>query len=347
MVICLYGDYHNDDRILKKAGSLSKFFDVTIISVTKKRYPKIEDVSKNLHIKNIFIKNKIESYIVRYFNSGFWKKIVKENPADIYDCNDPDTMMAGVYAKKYWKSKIVYDAHELWSDVAEKQKTWIKTIYSFISSKILYYLYEKQFIKKFNVVITVNDCIKTVLKNRYKLSNIEIIYNYSNADLIKSKNKKESVVFIGGHRLGVEEQLLKIKKNCNLEPIIIGFVGDNPEINYLGFLKKEEYRKELRSHKIGLFSYDVNCKNTYYATPNKIFQYLQAEVPIIAIDTPGTEFIKKNHIGETFKINNDADLINKTNKILKNYESYIKNIQKHKFELSWENQEKKLIKIYK
>ena len=51
----------------------------------------------------------------------------------------PDTMMAGNYAKNI--ELKIFTMPELWSDVAEKQ-TAIKTIYSFISSKILYYFYE-------------------------------------------------------------------------------------------------------------------------------------------------------------------------------------------------------------
>ena len=182
---------------------------------------------------------------------------------------------------------------------------------------------------------------------RYKLSNVEIIYNYSNVDLSESRKKKSSIVFIGGSRLGVEDQLINISEKCNLQPVIIGFQGSKPGIIYLGFLKKEKYRTELKSHKLGLFSYEVNCKNTYLATPNKIFQYLQAEIPIISIDTPGTKIITKYNIGEVFEIKNDIDLRNKVNKILNNYDYYIKNIKKCKQELSWENQENKLIEIYK
>ncbi|MDD4439889.1 MAG: glycosyltransferase [Tissierellia bacterium] len=347
VVICLFGDYHTDDRVLKKAESLSKKFKVTVISVNKKNYPLEEKISNNLHIKNKFIKNKLKRHFIRFCNFWFWKQIVKENPADIYDCNDPDTIMAGIYAKKYYNSKIVYDAHELWSDVAEKQKTVIKTMYSFISSNILYWFYERPFIKKYNAVITVNESIKSILKKRYNLTNIFVIYNYSNYDAITGvKNKDNTLVFIGGYRLGVEKQLLKITEKCNLDPMIIGFNGNHPEIKYLGFLDKQKYRKLLRKNKLGFCSYDVNCKSTYYATPNKLFQYLQAEVPIIAIKTPGTKIINEYEIGETYKIEDENDLITKINLILKNYDKYLRNIKKYKFELSWEYQEHSLLKIY-
>lgn len=347
LVMCLYGDYHTDDRILKKANSLSKIYNVTVISVNKKSYPLEEKISNNLSIKNIFIRNVLESYIVRYFNHGFWKKIVKDNPADIYDCNDPDTMMAGIYAKKYWGSKIIYDSHELWSDIFEKKSTTVKTIYAFISTKILYYIYEKPNIKQFDRIITVNNSIKQIIKKNYDLNNIYVIYNFSNYDPILSKKKKPFVVYIGGHRNGVESTLIYIAKHTRLQPVIIGFTGKYKEIDYLGFLKKEEYRKKLRECKIGLFSYDINnSKNTYLATPNKIFQYIQGNVPIITFKTPGTEFLKKYKICELYAIGDYNDLIVKINKILNNYDDYIKQIRKYKYELSWECQEPNLLKIY-
>jgi len=272
---------------------------------------------------------------------------VKSNEARVYDCNDPETMLAGIYAKKYFNAKIIYDTHELWSDFFEIEENIIKTIYSFLNSKIVY-LYETFLIKRFDTVITINEPIKKIIKKRYKLNQIHVIYNFFNyIDLDKNIKKKDSIVFIGRFRMGIEELLLKIKKRTNLEPVIIGFKGNYNEIDYKGFLNKKEYLEELQKNKIGIFSYDIKSKNIFLATPNKIFQYFQSNLPVVVMNILGLRYFKKYKFGEFYRINDEEDLILKINKILNNYDFYLDNIEKYKHELSWENQEEYVLKLYR
>ena len=346
IIICLFGDYYKDDRILKKADTLSKRYSVKVITVTRNKYKRIDYIKKNLVIENIHA-GFIKRYYIKYFGYLFWRKIVKKNQAKVYDCNDPDTMLAGYFAKKYWNSKIIYDSHELWSDFFQKFHTTLKTFYSFFNSKISYY-YERLFIKQFDRVITINEPIMNVLKKRYNYENIHLIYNFfSYIDIEMNKERQNSIVFIGRFQIGAEEILKTIHERTNLKPVVIGFKGNYKEIDYKGFLSKPEYLKELRKHKIGLFSYEVKSKNIFYATPNKVFQYLQSYLPLVIHNILGMRHFKKYKFGEFYKINDMDDLVLKVNKILENYDYYLNNIKKCKYELSWENQEKRLLRLYK
>lgn len=344
--IIFFGDYNSEERVLKKSKTLSKYFKVKVLSITSKQNNCIYQINSNLTIEIIHINSKSRLLYKTLFNKKLLKNIVIKNPADIYECHDPNTMIAGIYAKELYNSKIIYDSHELWSGVGSKQENIIKTIYSKIYGKTQFNL-EKQYISYFDKVIVVNKTIMKKYNLQYNLKNIDFICNYSNFDLIKDNLKKdETIVFIGKNRPLVEEKLI-LASELGLKPIVMGFKGKYSEIQYFGLLGKKEYTKKLRHQKIGLNFYSTDSESLYLSLPNKLFQYIQAEVPIISLNLPEQKFIRKEGFGEYFN-GTDEDFLKKLRKMLisKNYLKYIKNLKKKKYKYSWENQEKKLIQIY-
>jgi glycosyltransferase involved in cell wall biosynthesis len=328
IIICVCNDIEKDDRVLKKAMSLSTIYDVKVISIVTKKpnKNKINFKIKNVTINKIYL-NKYNRYLKKHIlSSFFWKRIVKKNSADIYDCNDPDTIMAGIWAKKLYDSKIIYDSHEYWKDKYPKNN--LKNIFNYYRlSKTLYYFYEKPFIKYFDKVITVSDKIKEKLIENYKLDEkkVVVIYNFLNYFKLKKIKKENKVCFFGGsNRASIDENLTTIYNKFNLKPLLVGFKGNNPDFEYTGFLSKDDYVKKIATSKIALLTNNTNCLNVIYATPNKLFVYLQSEVPMIGYDLPGLNLIKKYKIGELCN-NSKKDLIEKTKTILNNYDYYINN----------------------
>jgi len=345
--IIFFGDYFAEERVLKKSKTLSQYFKIKVIAITSKFENKILKVNDNLIIENIYINPKLKILYKTIFNNYLLSKIVKKNPAEIYECHDPVTIFAGICAKNKFNSKIIYDSHELWVGVGSKQENIFKTIYSKILGKIMFLL-EKKYIQNFDNVIVVNKSICEIYAKLYNLKKIDYIYNYSNFDEFNGcTNKKESIVFIGKNRPFVEDKLTLAKK-LKLSPVVMGFKGKYKDIEYMGLLTKEEYTRELRKQKIGLNFYSADSKSLYYSLPNKLFQYIQAEVPIISADLPEQKFIKKEGFGEFFN-GSDEDFLNKLELMLNkdNYSKYIKNLKTKKYKYSWENQKNKLIKIYR
>jgi len=347
IIICLFGTYYKDSRIIKKANSLSKRYSVKVISVTRDKPKKrLDYIKDNLVIENIYA-GFLKRYYIKYFGFLFWKNLVKKNMAKVYDCNDPDTLLAGYYAKKIWNSKLIYDSHELWSQFFQKHATIIKTAYSFLNSKLMHF-YEKLYIKRFDRILAVNKIIKESIKKNYNLNNVYTLFNYVNYMDIKTEVKRQNtIVYFGLFQVGAENYLLSVQKNTDLKPVVIGFDGNHKEIDYKGFLNEKEYTKELLKSKIGFFAFNLQSKNNYFATPNKVFQYLQLNLPVLTVDIPGMISFKKYKFGEFFDPNDEKDLVLKVNKILDNYDYYLNNIKKCKYELSWDNQEKTLLGIYK
>jgi glycosyltransferase involved in cell wall biosynthesis len=99
----------------------------------------------------------------------------------------------------------------------------------------------------------------------------------------------------------------------------------------------------------GILFYENNCLNHYYCSPNKMFEYLMAEIPVIVSNLYEMKrLVEDNKIGVVAKENTPQGLeeaILKASKL--NKEELQKNIQKVKEIYNWEEQEKVLLDVYK
>lgn len=349
LVMCVWNDFDKDDRIRKKAFSLSKKFNVIVKSVCK--------VPKQQHVKIISPTLLIEYYWVTkarkhsprwffyrlIFNKEFW--IDKVEPADIYDCNDPDTLIAGVIAKKRYGLKIVYDSHEYWKYTRRKENSIYYTLYSYIGNTLLYWR-ELLYIKYVDRVICVSKSIQSALIKKYNKPTY-LIYNYSSYNsnkVVPFNHRKKIVVFFGGKvRVGVSKYFSLFKK-LGFKVYVIGVNGSSKDIVYTGFLTKEEYRSIMCECSFGFYAPNNTCKNIYYSMPNKIFEYIQAGLPILVNNMKDmSELVIDNNIGIVF----DKELTkNHITSLIFNYNKYLFNLDVVKKRFSWDNQEPNLFKIY-
>lgn len=352
IVMCVWNDFDNDDRIQKKATTLSKKYYVVVKSVCKQPKPnKIKLVNDNLRVEYYWFDNsKFFWFWNRLINNKkFWRD--KIELAHLYDCNDPDTLNAGVLAKKRYDSKIVYDSHELWQGTRRLEADISYTLYAYIGNSIQYWR-EKKLVKNATAITTVSEYIADELWAKYSIP-VCVIPNFSYSNphrklLSEHKQQNKTAVFFGAKiRLGVKsafDYLTKIGWNC----IFIG--GSKPltdkNIKQTGFLDRNNYQKELANCDVGILDFRVTCDNIKYCMPNKLYEYIQAGLPIITNNEllSVAKFVRKNNIG--IILNN-----NKSNQYLlqeleNNLQKYKKNIYNISQKYTWENQEQKILKYY-
>jgi hypothetical protein len=290
-------------------------------------------------------------YSIKWFwnrliqNKKFWK--TKIESADIYDCSDPDTLNAGVLAKKKFGSKLIYDSHEYWKGTPRKETSLYYTLYSYIGNTI-HYLRERFLIKNIDDMIVVSPNIQTIINKNYGIYP-KLIMNLAKYNPLILNKKQKSFVFYGSKiRLGIDSLTnIVIKKGYDL--VMIG----NPIPNKLwinkGFMEPELAQQEMIKHKFGACIFNVNCDNIKYSLPNKLFCYIQNGIPILALagmlDT--AKVINTYKIGSIIDSLSEQDITKGINDLEKNYDLYCDNIQAIKEQFSWESQEKKLFEIYK
>jgi len=90
--------------------------------------------------------------------------------------------------------------------------------------------------------------------------------------------------------------------------------------------------------------------NYYYALPNKLFDYIQAGVPVLVSPFPEMQkIVNQYEIGTVYDHKDAKMLAQKIDEIfeLKNrYQQWQRNTQKAAKDLCWEKQEETLINIY-
>jgi glycosyltransferase involved in cell wall biosynthesis len=271
----------------------------------------------------------------------------------MYDCNDPDTLCAGVFAKEKYNSKILYDSHEFWQGTRRKEYNLLYTIYSYIGNTIQYHR-EKSLVHNVDGITTVSESIANILRYKYNkpvcvIENRATLNKYRIGNYENTKIPSANAVFFGAKiRPGTIDTLLALKKE-GFKPMIIGDYSNDKltdlGIECLGFLDKDSYQKELAKSCVAVLDFEVTCDNIKYCLPNKLFEYIQAGIPIIANDRlfDVSRFIKDKKIGVVCNVYNIKD---KIREIITEYHKYRHNINNISYEYSWENQEKQLLSYY-
>lgn len=272
--------------------------------------------------------------------------------------NDLDTLPANYLISKIKDLKLVYDSHEYFTEVPELvnrprvQKVWQQI--------------EKWIFPKLKNVITVSDEIAKAYYKKYHVS-ITVIRNlpFKNKAFFKVKDiKKEGynlIIYQGAVNInrGIEPLVEAMQHIENAKLYIIGD-GDvfDDIVTKVRMLKLEDKVTllgripfELLPHYTFQADLGVSLEenvglNYKYALPNKLFDYINAGLPVLTSNLPEMEaVVKKYEIGETISIVSPETIAEKINELFSNkgkLNVYAQNSLKAKEELCWENEEQKL-----
>ncbi|MGW7834702.1 glycosyltransferase [Staphylococcus xylosus] len=288
------------------------------------------------------------------------RAIYKFQP-EIIHANDFDILFM-VKISGYKKAKVIFDAHEIYSKnmfvdskpllskvVQELEKCFTKNINSFITvSNAAKDYYLSQGYKKEPIVIT-NAPIKEgfVAKNNNN-NNFEVVYQ---GQLVSNRGYEEfleagryindeniKLIIRGfGH---LENELKDLKKKKDINNVD---VQDPVEMNQLV--------KSMSNSDVGVVLTKPTSINFEYTVSNKIFECLHAGLPVIL--SPVKEHIYLNDkynfgiILDEVTPGKIAEAILKLKENAELYKELKKNVVKASNILTWQNEERKLIEIYK
>lgn len=272
--------------------------------------------------------------------------------------NDLDTLPANYLVSKLKGVKLVYDSHEYFTEVPELvnrprvQKVWQQI--------------EKWIFPKLKNVITVSNEIANAYHNKYHVKST-VIRNlpFKNKTFYKVKDiKKEGyhlVLYQGSVNVnrGIEP-LVKAMKFVDKTKLYIIGDGDifdeivsivrtlnlEDKVTLLGKIPFELLPHYTFQADLGVSLEENVGLNYKYALPNKLFDYINAGLPVLTSNLPEMEaVVKKYEIGETISLVNPKTIAEKINELFSNKEKlniYAQNSLKAKEELCWENEEQKL-----
>jgi len=284
-------------------------------------------------------------------------RIARSVRADIYVSNDLDTLLAGVIASKR-RGRLIYDSHELWTDQWQSMPHHLRS---------LYYTLEKSLIKKTGAVMTVNHFIAEELTRRYGIATPEVVLNCPDVlptDLGAKPEKRQKKIALYQGRYVAGRGLETVIQACPyLErdvTVLFRGLGDQEHklkelaanynnCRFVDPVPMQDMVKAAAEADIGILAYLPTNLNNKYASPNKLFEYVQAGLPMVATDIP---FLKEIILGEQIGLVFDgedprsiAHAINAATRepLLSEMKENVKNAAK---KYTWQNEEKKLVQIY-
>ncbi|RUM69707.1 MAG: hypothetical protein DSZ07_04150 [Sulfurovum sp.] len=363
----VFNSFINDSRVLKESISLANGgYYVEVIAHGDKGLDNFERET-NFKIRRFSYLNREESKgilskLKAYLNYiRLSAKHCKE--FDIIHCNDLDTLPIAFIVKKFYNKniKVIYDAHEYETERHHQSKFDKKML------KIL----ERFLLKYVDKMITVSEPIADEYAKLYNIERPTVIYNTPKKIEIEKKDifrekfniPKEHVIFLyqGGlqPRRGILEFFNLIQGKEGISYVIMGFghlkdkiielTKNEPNLYFHDAVSPDVLLDYTSSADIGICIEENLCKSWNLGLPNKMFEYYMVGIPIVVSGLQELKrFIVDNQTGfviEDIFDQEEFDRLFPT--ILKSYTERYNNIETVKNIYNWQNQEKKLLKVYK
>jgi glycosyltransferase involved in cell wall biosynthesis len=105
------------------------------------------------------------------------------------------------------------------------------------------------------------------------------------------------------------------------------------------------------SASVGVVIYQCTSLNNYYATPNKLYEYMHAGLPVVSVDFPAVkEVVEEYRLGCTFDPEEPESIAEAINRVLadeRQYDTMKKNALEAARIFNWETESRKLLEIYR
>ena len=284
---------------------------------------------------------------------------------DIIYANDLDTLLPAYLVSKLRNKVLIYDTHEYFTGVPELvQRPRIRAIWKKIESFIF---------PKLNHVFTVNQSIADLYFKEYRVMPLVMRNIPMNENLLLHKSRLDLglpshkfLILLQGNGIniqrGAEEAVEMMKFIMNSCLVIVGSGDVIP-------LLKNTVEQEKLQDKVFFFprmpyteltQYTLNCDlglsldkptniNYQLSLPNKLFDYIRAEIPVLASNLVEVRKIVENYnIGEIAENHQPEYLAQKVNELMNNkilLETFKTNCQKAKHQLTWENESQVLLNL--
>lgn len=365
-------DLRHQSRLLKEtksivdSGLIEKIFIAGLWETGIKDFEDIDDkrVAWRIPLKTRNLPKDLFSQIIKYieWTGKIFLRFRKEQITHV-NCHGLSSLPIGALFKLAKKSKLIYDPHELETEI--NGLSGIRKKFSKILERLL--------ISYSDSIVVVSNSIAEWYKSEYSLKRVYVVRNvpynydiksiYSNVLKEKIKINEDEILFIfqGGLSEGRGIQMIldtftKVNKKKHivfmgrgpLEEIIKDHEKKFSNIHFHEAVTPKEVLYYTSSADVGISLTENTCLNHYYSLPNKVFEYLLSGLPMIVSELPEMgKFVDENNCGWKVKVESGAlvdlietishdDIFEKRNNALKCKDNY-----------GWHKEEEVLLRVYK
>ena len=381
VLFLLDNSFTNDRRVHREAQTLVQSgYEVTLIAVASKELPSEELIDG---IRVIRLLN-AEIFDIKKWNAHreAAEKIIQLGLNwSVIHAHDHTMLSIGCELKKMKpNSSLIYDSHELfssWPLNVSNYNSFTILIKSFIVRKIQIWK-ERRNAKKVDYLITVNESLRSYLSEYFKVKpkktlavrNIpEIATDNASTNILRDKfaipQSHSILVFIGANiyakTLNLEQVLSEFANTTNVSVVFICSLNENARpiqemvktegwqhVHFHDKIAPAQIAEFLSMADVGLVpTWNKKDLSYWYALDNKLFEYINAGIPVLATIQPEYKLIiDEYHCGICVNPDEENAYVRGFIKIMENIAYYRENIQKTSTILTWEKEQEKLIQFY-
>jgi glycosyltransferase involved in cell wall biosynthesis len=364
-------EFRNESRVLKEVSSLLQrdvFSSVTIFALHSEGLAELEELSVNFKLFRIRINSRglpslIPFQLLKYveFAVRVILQVLRQTPK-VINVHSLALLPIGVLLKFLFRAKLVYDAHEL-----ETEVEGLNGLRQRLSR-----LVELICIPAVDLVITVGPMICDWYRKRYQINNVVAVLNCPPLKQVARRGRLREELGIGPQKIiclyqgalcsgrGIELLLDTFENSGDdsvvfvcmgygeLEDTIKSIAARCSRIYYFPAVPPSVVLDYTVDADIGFALIENTCLSYYLCLPNKLFEYAMAGVPLVCSPVPEMASLVQNYkIGALIEDASPAGVMRAVQAVNSLDRVQLKlSFNNFNSSFRWEEQEKVMIEAY-
>ncbi len=355
-------DLVGDQRVNRASLTLhEEGYDVLLLGRKKKGSQDL--LPRKYHTKRLQLWFEKGPFFYLEFNIRIFFYMLKSDFQYIHS-NDLDTLLASFLYTRFKNKFLIYDSHEFFTGLPElENRNFVRKIWSNL---------EKYLLPKVQNFITVNSSLANLFEQTYGLKKPIVVRNLpiKKDNFIEQKKIEKPIIVLYQGAINKDRGIESMVKAMRFLPdfyqlYLIG-EGDLSE-NIKKLIESENAQEKVKMFGMVAFEklHEITIKahmglslenpmhlNYKISSPNKIYDYIQAGLPVLASKVPETEKLKNEF--SCIKLVESPilgrDLASEIKTICENpdlYKLMFENTLLASQILCWQNEKKILLDVYK
>lgn len=355
VIVSVFNNLYTDQRVEKVCRTLHENgYSIELIGNDWNGLPNMD---RPYSFERIALKSKNLKAAYPEFNYKLYHLLRKKaDKKTILLANDLDTLLANRLVAKQLGIPLIYDSHEIFTEMPAINKRFTQRIWRSLESFI---------IPEIKLMMTASESYADWFAKNYGIERPVVVQNFplkaANDQDYTIANENKVIIYQGviNPSRGLDKIIPAMKDIPNAEFWIFGdgpkkneyqqltkSLGLQEKVIFKGKVQPADLREITKLADVGLSIEENNGLSYYYSMPNKVSDYIQARIPVVVSDFPELRKVVDDfHVGE--KITSHVELAEKVNTVLKNGKKFYQpNLDKAAAELCWENEEQKILALF-
>lgn len=283
-------------------------------------------------------------------------RLVSQMHFDIVHAHDYTALELGARLSREHQVPLIYDSHEWWIG---RQRQYRPTPLADRREARA----EEKYVRQASTVITVGSAIANLMRVQRRAANVKVVRNSfpltpDATSLVRTPPK--GLIYAG--RIDAYRELETIIDATRESSLSITWMGDYSNqwaahwvplarqagIEVLPTQSLDAVTSAMQNAGLAFVTHSNQFESHRLALPNKLFHAVQAGVPVIATDVSELAgVVREFDLGELYEPDNADSMRGAIDRAVARHGQLVKNVNKAKKSLSWEEDKKVLVEIYR